>query len=140
VLRALLRRIGRRGAALLMFAFIDSVYAFSLFNPLPEYRRTPTVLFLGAVAPLWLWGVLWAASAVACFVCAFLRHDRWGFASAMAMKTLWGLLFVFAAFMGLDRAYVSAALWLAMAGWVGIISTWPEPPRIPHFPQHAVGR
>lgn len=121
-------RVGRRGAALLMFAFIDAVYSYSFLNPTPEQRRFTALRFLADIAPLWFFGLLWGAAGIVCFVSAFRRHDRWGFAAAMGIKVLWGLLFVWAAAAGVSRAYVSAALWLAVAGWVGIISTWPEPP------------
>jgi len=34
------------------------------------------------------------------------------------------------AFANLDRGYVSAAVWLALAFLVGLIAGWPEPPNI----------
>lgn len=128
-MRALWERVGRRGSTLLMLAFIDAVYSYSLFNPAPGTLRTPAYLFLSSLAPLWMYGTLWAAAGLACFICAFLRTDRWGFAAAMAIKVLWGLLYVLAMFVGVSRAYISVALWLGIAGWVYVVSTWPEPPR-----------
>lgn len=127
ILTRLWARVGRRGIALLFFAFLDAVYCFSLARPAPEQRKTATVLFIESLAPLWLWSMAWGAAGVACFVCAFLRRDYIGFAAAAAINTLWGLLFLVGAFYGVPRAYVSAALWLTLAGWVGVISTWPEP-------------
>ncbi len=118
--------IGRRGAALLFFAFLDFIYAYSLFNPAPEVRRTATVLFVEGLLPLWVWGAMWLAAGICCLTNAFRANDKVGFAAAIAIKTLWGLLFVVAMVAGLERAYVSAALWLVLAGWVGIIATWPE--------------
>ncbi len=128
-LRWLRDHIGRRGAALLFFAFLDFVYSFGLFNPAPEVRRTPTVLFVESVLPLWVWAIMWLAAGICCLVDAFRRNDKVGFAAAIAIKTLWGLLFVVAMVAGLERAYLSAALWLVLAGWVGIIATWPEDTR-----------
>ncbi len=122
-------RIGRRGSTLLMLAFIDAVYSYALFNPAPESLRTPAIVFFRGFAPLWVYGLLWAVAGVMCFVCAFLRSDRWGFAAAMAIKVLWALLYVLALFAGVPRAYISVALWLGIAGWVYTVSTWPEFPR-----------
>lgn len=124
----LIRRIGRRGTALLFFAFLDSVYAYGLYHPAPEYRRTSSVLFLEAIAPLQLWGTLWLIAGILCLINAFRINDRIGFAGAIAVKVLWGLLFLAGALVvHLDRAYISATLWLCMAGWIAIIASWPEP-------------
>ncbi len=125
-LRWLRDHIGRRGTALLFFALLDAIYAYSLYNPAPEVRRTGLVQFVEAVAPLWVWGSLWALAGVFCLVYAFRRSDQRGFAAAIAIKVLWGVLCLLAMFNGVDRAYVSAAIWLAAAGWVGVVATWPE--------------
>jgi len=123
---SLVRRVGRRGAALLFFALLDAVYAFSLFNPAPEVRQSPSVKFVATLLPLWAWGLMWAAAGVACLVGAFMKSDKWSFACAIGIKTLWGLIYLGAAFVGLERAYLSAAIWLCLAVWVAIIASWPE--------------
>ncbi len=119
-------KIGRRGTCLLVFAFLDFVFAYSYLEPLAEYKRTAFTLFIGALAPLWFWGLLWLVVGIACLVSAFMRADRWGFAGAAGIKVLWGVLYLIAAFASVPRAWLGAALWLAIAGWVGVISTWPE--------------
>lgn len=121
------RRVGRRGTCMLMFAFLDYMFAFSYFNPAPDIRRTAFVSFLAEVAPLWLWGACWLVVAVTCTVAAFMKSDRWGFAAASGIKVMWGLLYVIAAFSHVPRAWLGAVLWLAIAGWVGVVSTWPDP-------------
>lgn len=126
--RKIVSKVGRRGAALLFFAFLDAVYAFSLFNPPPEARVSAQLAFVQNVAPLHLWGALWALAGSACLLFAFRTNDRWGFAAAMAIKVMWGCLYVYGFAIGIERAYLSAAIWLCLAGWVGIISSWPEPP------------
>ncbi len=128
----LLRRIGRRGAALLFFAVLDLVYAFSLYFPAAEAKRSSSTRFLADVAPLPVWGTMWLLACFACAVNAFRVNDWTGFAAAISIKTLWGLLhLVGALFLSIDRAWVSAAIWLCTAGWLGIISSWPEPPYRP---------
>lgn len=124
-----LLRIGRRGAALLYFGVLDVVYAFSLFLPAPEQRRSSAIRFLAEVAPLWLWGVAWSVAAVLCLVCVFRVNDRVGFAAAISIKMLWGTLYLVGWLVaGVERAWLSATLWLCLAGFIGIIASWPEPP------------
>lgn len=123
--RNLIHRIGHRGTCLLFFSLLDFVYAYSLFNPPRE--MTVALMFLRDIAPLRVWGGLWLVVAVICLVSAFRIDDRWGFTAAMLIKVLWGGLYVYGAFHGVERAYVSAAIWLCMAGWVFVISSWPAP-------------
>jgi hypothetical protein len=129
VVRPLLRRIGRRGSALLFFAFLDLVYAYSLAAPTAEARRTVTLAYIAYVAPLWAWSVLWGLVGAICLVQAFISHDRVAFSATMGLKVLFGLTVLSGWLAGaIERGYVGAAIWLALAGWVYIISTWPEPP------------
>jgi hypothetical protein len=123
------RRIGRRGSALIFFAFLDFVYAGSIASPPPSARNSPSLAFAATILPLWAWAVLWAVVGLICLVAAFRSRDRWAFAAAMALKTLWGTTFLLGwLFVGLERGYVSAVVWLVFAAWIFIISTWPESP------------
>jgi hypothetical protein len=125
--RRVARQIGHRGAALSFFALLDAVYAYSLFNPPPHDRQSAQLALARDVLPLWAWGALWAAAGAACAFHALRERDRLGFAAAMAIKVLWGGLYVYGACIGVERAYLSAAIWLCLAAWVYIISSWPEP-------------
>jgi hypothetical protein len=126
-------RIGRRGTALLFFAFLDLVFAFSLFRPLPDAQRNTGTVFINHLAPLWLWGLLWLAAGLLCLIYAFRSEDRVAFAAAIAIKVLWGLVYALGGILvHIERAWLAAAIWLSMAGWVYIISTWPEPHRWHH--------
>lgn len=128
MLRGLRRRVGRRGAALLFFAFLDIVYCHGLIFPPRGLADQPSFKFLASVMPLWAWGALWGLAGVACLVFAFRRYDMIGFAAAMAIKVLWGLVFLLGAFMaGLERGLVSATIWLALAALVALLGSWPEP-------------
>lgn len=124
--RALLRRVGHRGTALLFFAVLDGMYSYSLFSP--PHRLSPSLDFVASIAPLPLWGALWGLAGLVCLISAFTQKDQWGFSVAMLVKALWGGLFIYATiFTDLERAYLSAAIWLCFAGWIGIIASWPEP-------------
>lgn len=122
-------RLGRRGYALLFFAILDWVYAFSLFNPPKDAAKLGSLMFVAHVAPLWFWAVLWLIPAVLCSWQAWTRSDEAAFTSAIAIKVLWGTLYLVGwVWVHLDRAYVLVAVWWALAGFVGIIASWPEPP------------
>lgn len=120
--------IGRRGVALLFFALLDFVYAFSLVAPTADARQTENVRFLESIAPLPAFGALWFGVGLVCLGSAFRRQDRWGFAAAMFIKILWGAIFLIGAYEGVPRAFLAATIWLCLAGWIAVISTWPEPP------------
>jgi hypothetical protein len=123
----LVQRVGRRGSCLLFFAVLDVLYALSLAKPPPEAKQSPTVAFISHIAPLDLWAAAWFTVGVICFAGAFRRHDRWAFTAAVAIKTVWGGTFLLGWLLaGIDRGWVAAVIWLAMAGWVYIISSWPE--------------
>ncbi len=136
---SLARRIGRRGTALLFFALLDVIYAISLANPPSGQRRSPTLIYIESLAPLGLWAALWLVVGIICAIGAFMKSDRWAFAAAMFLKLLWGTVFLIGwAVFGLERGYVSAAIWLAFSAYVYVLSTWPEPPERLHLPDEGV--
>lgn len=129
--KALAQRIGRRGTVLLFFGWLDVIYAHGLWFPSETARRAEFYQFLAKIMPLWGWSALWAAVGVACLVHAFKIRDRLGFAAAMFLKVLWGAVAVLSWAIGdVERGYISAAIWLAAAGMLGVISSWPEQPRL----------
>lgn len=128
MLSRLFQRIGRRGAFLTFLGFVDLVYAWSLINPAAAARGSSTLRYLAHIAPLSAWGGLWATVGVVCLVGAFARRDRWAFAAAVLLKVLAGVTLLTAwLFGGVDRGYVSAAIWLGFAALTFLISSWPEP-------------
>lgn len=127
---ALALHIGRRGAALIFFALLDLLYAASLANPPAEAKLSPTLAFIRDVLPLGVWAGMWAGVGFTCLAGAFMRRDRWAFSAAMALKVLWGSTFL-AGWLAhqVERGWVTAVIWLAMAAWIAIIASWPEPSR-----------
>jgi hypothetical protein len=122
------RQPGRRGMALLFFAMLDAIYGLSLIIPDQATRAGDQFRWLSSIAPLWGWASLWFAVSLACLVAAFQTFDRVGFTAAIFLKLMWGLLTLTGWLVaGVDRGYVSAAIWLTAAGFVWIISGWPEP-------------
>lgn len=126
---ALANRIGFRGASLLFFSLYQAVYSFSLYTAPPPL--SPGLTFVASLAPLWVWGSLWAAASLAALVDAFRERDQIGFTATIAVQLLWFMLYVGLALVGIGgaRAYVGAVTWLALSAFVAIISAWPEPRR-----------
>ena len=120
--------LGKRGRVLLFFGALDLIYAVSLAVPDATTRRAPMFLWLIDIAPLWMWSAIWAAVGVTLVWQAFCRRDAIGFAAAIALKIVWGIVCVLAWLFGdVERGYVSAAIWLGLAYFVINIASWPEP-------------
>jgi hypothetical protein len=123
------RVVGRRGAVLAYLALVDVLFALSLVCPAPETAQSSSTRFLADLAPLPSWGALWFVVGVVCLVGAFVhRLDRYAFACAAGIKTLWGGVFLFGWLAGeIERGWVGAVLWLGLAVLVVILAGWPEP-------------
>ena len=123
--------VGRRGACLLVLTFVDLAYASTLAWPTNPDRMAHTVLWIGDIAPLWFWALIWAGVGLICFAQAFTRDDRLAYSSAVLIKVMWALLFIGAAIDGVSGAIAPMVYWAAFACGVLVISTWPE---FPHQP------
>ncbi|MEV0382434.1 hypothetical protein [Nonomuraea sp. NPDC050643] len=122
------RTIGHRGTALLFFCLLDFVYGASMVLAPAETLATPAYVFLARLLPVPTWGAIWLGVGAVCLVQAFMRSDRLAFACASALKVGWGLVHLIGWIaVDLPRGYVAAAIWLAFAGFVQVISQWPEP-------------
>ena len=120
--------VGRRGRVLIFFAVLDLVYALSLASPPASARTSPQLSWLASLAPLWVWAVLWAVAGVLCGWYAFRRRDQVGYTAAIVIKVLWGVASLGGWLVGgVDRGYVSAAIWLVFAWLAGVIAGWAEP-------------
>lgn len=122
------RHIGNRGAFLLFLAMLDVVYAIGLAFPTPRARASDTYMFLDEAGSLVMWALLWTGVGVTCAVFAFRKADTPGFMAAMFIKVLWAAVFLLGwIFAGVERGYLSTAIWGVFAGVVWIIAGWPEP-------------
>lgn len=121
---AVLRRLSQRGACLLILAAVDVIYAIGLTYAPPDTLATPTYQFYVAIAPLPVWGSVWAAVGALCLVQAWTPRDRVAYTAATALKIFWALLHLGAWVAGvLPRGYVLAAMWLLAAGLVMVMAT-----------------
>ena len=125
--RPLLHRIGRRGGFLLFLALLDIIYAYGLITPTARSAQNPTTLFLESVAPIPVWAGLWGTVGTLCLFYAFRQQDFPGYFAAMFLKALWAATFLLGwAFAGVERGYLSFAIWGAFAGVLALISGWRE--------------
>lgn len=136
--RAVRRRIGRRGAALLSWAFVDVVVGWSLREPSTRPRGAAAAAAyrpILAIAPFGFWAWAWILVGAVCVVGACSRQDAPAFAAAIGIKLVWGGgLFAGWAFYGAYRGWVAAVTWLVLAALVSVIAGWPEPPQHPPVP------
>lgn len=116
------RRVGRRGTVLLFLALLDLLYPIGLAGQ-PAAARAGYEL----LAPWQVWAGLWAAAGLVCLAQAFAHRDRMAFTAAVTIKVAWGSTSLAAWTMGVSpRGWLAALVWLAFAGLIAVISTWPE--------------
>lgn len=133
--RRLTHQVGRRGVVLLWLALVDLVYALTFARPTPAILASPTFRFFGGLfAPfltveqgLLAWAALWGLVGLACLVFAFRLKDWPAYAAAMALKFFWTLSVLLAwLFLGLDRGYLSVAIWGFFTVVVAVHINWRE--------------
>lgn len=114
-------RLGRRGAALLFFVLLDSVYCYGLLTtPRP---LVPFYAWMDTVMPLAAFAAAWGAVGAVCLVYAFRTYDTPAFMAAVGLKVGWGVLSLLGWLAGqVDRGYVSATIWLAFAAFIFLIA------------------
>jgi hypothetical protein len=128
------RRVGRRGAYLLVKSVIYAGHGvlYLLVPPTPALAETLRLPL--ALAPLWVWGLAWTAAAAVAAGCAFRqgpRADRWGFQALIIMASTWAGCYLAAALVGFNtatfaRGAVGALLYAALGGTVLVVAGWPE--------------
>lgn len=122
------RRVSRRGYALLFFAQIGLAFGYSLAAP--QNPPSASSKFAASIMPLWAWATLWIGTALICIGYAFTRADKLAFSLMMGTVTAWGLVNLGGFITGQNpRGWVGAAVFLGLASFVYIISSWPDLPR-----------
>lgn len=113
-------RVGRRGLVLLFFALLGAAYCYGLLNP--QQPAAESYAWAARVAPLWAWAILWGGTGAVCVVCAFLERDSVAFGAVITVTAWWGLL-IGAGWLvgGVDRGYITAVIFLALAMFVYVI-------------------
>ena len=130
-LRRLGCHIGRRGAFLLFLALLDVIVALSLTRPLPFGLTYPVVYGpMLEIAPINWWAGWWLLTGVLVgTAAAWHRIQPYAFGAAALIKTAWASCYVIGWVEGLpaySRGYQTAAIFLAFAAVVLIVSGWRE--------------
>lgn len=130
-LRALPRRIGRRGAYLAGHGVLALAYgyALSIAATLPAERMEVYTLIV-EVMPLIAWAWTWAAIGVLSVIAALIKPlDRFAFAGQMVVSMLWTLGFGLVEFVNdtvPPRTWVVGLLFAALASGHAVVAGWPE--------------
>ena len=115
-------RIGRRGSVLLFFFVLDVLFGYSFLAEPASFANKADLLL-----SYYAWGWIWIGVGIICLISAPMKSDRVAYACASAIKTAWALASGYAWIKdGIPRLWVSVVIWLAFAGLVLIISSWPE--------------
>ncbi len=121
---------------MLFVGLLSLVLATSLATIGPQQIASPGYVMLTSLAPLQVWAVTWAISAIVCWIQAFMRQDRVAFALATAMWWFYGLAYLIGTFSGVNpRGWVLGGVWIAFGGWINLIATWPEASPTPKPPE-----
>lgn len=133
------RRIGRRGASLMIFGVVDIAYGWSLLDPLSRASALESLSYrlLFLWIPAGAWAALWLGVAAVCFIQACCVEDRAAFGCAIGIKVMWALgLYGSWVVYDAPRAWSAAVVWIVLACLVSIISGWPEPPDPSDWPEY----
>lgn len=124
----LAERIGRRGAALLILAFVDFGVGWSFIDPTPEAAAAQNAVWREHFAPSWFWGGLWIAVGAVCLVSALARGtDTAGFMCAVGLKILWSSLEGTGWLAGaINQGYRPALIWLGFACFIFVVAGMAE--------------
>lgn len=127
--RAPARRVGHRGACLLLLGTLVALYGVGMLTrPLPD---TSGIRLLLMIQDLWFWSWTWIVAGTAAVVCAFVKPGKdWpGFTALWLATVPWSLAF-FVSWWPLgdnSRGWISAGLFAVFGALPLVLVGWPEP-------------
>ncbi|MFD8088599.1 hypothetical protein [Streptomyces malaysiensis] len=128
--RRLARALGRRGAILLTYGIVWTLYGYAqVASPQPDQRGLQPAL---TVMPLWAWGWAWVVCGLVAVGAAWLPQgvDAAGFLALPLIVLPWMTSYLISWVTGdFPRGWVAAAIWGLIAIPVIVVAGWREPPR-----------
>ena len=130
VARRLGRALGRRGAILLSYGTVWSLYGYAqVVSPPPDQRG---LALATQMLPLTAWGWLWVTAGLVAIVAAFMPQgaDWFGFVGLALIVLPWVTSYLATWALGdFPRGWVAAAVWAVIAVPVIVVAGWREPVR-----------
>lgn len=128
--RRLTKRLGRRGALLMMKGMIAALYGYGQLIEPPRDQRGLCLLL--KLMPLEAWAGAWVAAGAIALVCAWLPQglDWPGFLSVWAITAPWSMAYLVAWWpLGeYPRGWVAALIFGAFGAVCLVCIGWDEPP------------
>lgn len=128
--RRLGRALGRRGAILLSYGTVWSLYGYGqLISPQPDQRGLTLAV---QMLPLDVWAWLWIAAGLVALVSAWLPQgvDGPGFIALVLIVLPWMTSYLASWMLGdFPRGWVAGAVWAVIAVPVIVVAGWREAPR-----------
>lgn len=130
IVRRLGRTLGRRGAILLCYGTVWSLYGYAqVVSPQPDQRGLEPLL---SRVSLDVWGWAWVVTGLVAVVCAWLPQGRdWPAFLALPLMVLpWMGSYAATWLTGeFPRGWVAALVWGVIAVPVLVVAGWREPPQ-----------
>lgn len=128
VVHRLWRMLGRRGAILLSYGTVWTLYGYGqITSPLPSQ---PGLRAVEELMPLDAWGWLWVVTGLTAVVASWLPQGRdWlGFLALPLMVLPWMASYALAWAGGdFSRGWIAVSVWGALAVPVLVVAGWSEP-------------
>lgn len=130
VARRLGRALGRRGAILLSYGTVWSLYGYAqVASPAPDQRG---LALATQMLPLTAWGWMWVAAGLLAIAAAWMPQgvDWFGFVGLALIVLPWVTSYLATWILGdFPRGWVAAAVWAVIAVPVIVVAGWREAPR-----------
>lgn len=124
------RRIGRKGAVLMILSAVTAGVGWSYIDPTAEAARAQNAMWREQFAPSWVWGCLWITVSVVCLVAALTSRDVIGFTSGVMVTLLWSGLELTGWVAGaISQGFRPALVWVGYSALIIAVAGLREPTR-----------
>ena len=128
------RRVGERGAVLVVLSIFYIGNGLSWVFPTEEARRAQSAVWRDSIAPTWLWGGLWIIVGCLIMVAGLVRRldANLGFGPAGALMLMWASLEFLGWINGaIDQGYRPSLIWTTLAVLIWFMARMRDRPARP---------